>query len=116
MKSKELTGKTIRQAFIEFNKANPGVYEQFSKQALRGVYHGKKKLGAKNIIEYIRWEMSLKTTDQNFKINNNFATHYARLFVSNNPEHKDRFSFRKLRSEEPGPFMEVDKKGQINFL
>lgn len=116
MNYQELNGKTIREGFNEFNKDNPHIYKQFEVQALRAINKGREKISAKLIINYIRWNEFLKTTDLNFKINDAYQSYYARYFVKMNPNHKDVFNFRKLRNEEGGPFMSVDEKGQVSFF
>ena len=116
MNYQQQTGKTIKEGFLAFNSENPHIYEAFEKQALRAVKNGRKKISAKLIINWIRWNEFLKSTDQNFKINDAFQSYYARYFVEQHPEHAELFSFRKLRNEESGPCMNVDENGQISFI
>ena len=114
MNYKELNGKTIREGFMDFHKENPQIYREFKKQAFRAILNDKKKISAKLIINFIRWNHYLNTTDENFKINDAYQSYYARLFVAEFPEHESLFNFRKLRNEEPGPYM-VNQDGQITF-
>lgn len=116
MNFQELNGKTIREAFVVFHKENPNLYKEFEKQALRAINAGKKKISAKMIINYIRWNVFIESTDENFKLNDAFGSYYSRLFVSIHPAHKDKFEFRKLRNEEDGPYMYVGPTGQISFV
>jgi len=116
MNYKELTGKTIRQGFNDFNENNPHVFQAFEKQALQAIEKGKTKISAKLIINWIRWNEFLESTDKNFKINDAFQSYYARHFVDKYPEHRSVFEFRKLRNEEAGQYMSVDQDGQMSFL
>ncbi len=96
---KEATGKSIEQAFKEFNQANPKIYELFKEQVLRAQKAGKKKVSSKAIINYIRWEMHIKTTSEDgYKINDAFTAMYARKYVHDYPHNKSLFEFRKRKS------------------
>jgi hypothetical protein len=95
-------GKTILQAFEDFHKKNPEVYKQFENQTLSAIAKGRNKISAKLIINWIRWNIYLDTTDESYKINDAFQSYYARLFVALHPQHLTIFNFRKLRNEENG--------------
>lgn len=110
-------GKTIREGFAEFHANNPHVYAEFEKQALLAISKGRKKLSAKLILNWIRWNELLRTSDKNFKINDAFQSYYARLFEDQHQEHKDIFEKRTLRNEHKGEqVMKVGKNGQLEFL
>ena len=112
----ELNGKTIREGFREFHNENPHIYREFEKQAIRAIRKGRTKLSAKLIINWIRWNEYLRSSDQNFRINDAYQSYYARLFLQRNPKHEGIFELRKLRNEQDGPFMNVEENGQITFL
>lgn len=116
MNYQQLNGHSIREGFISFNKENPHIFQEFEKQALEAIEKGRKKISAKLIINWIRWNEQLKSTDKDFKINDAYQSYYARAFAEKYPRHSDKFNFRKLRNEESGPFMKVDENGQISFL
>jgi len=116
MNFQQLNGRSIREAFREFHQKNPTLYKEFEKQALRAINAGKTKISAKMIINYIRWNVFIESTDTNFKINDAFQAYYSRLFASLHPEHKDKLEFRKLRNEQDGPYMNVDEHGQLSFV
>lgn len=97
---KEMTGQTIRDAFLAFHKQNPHVYSSFESQAIEAINRGRTKLSAKLIINWIRWNEILKTSEENFKINDAFQSYYARLFIENHPQHEGVFELRRLRNEE----------------
>lgn len=116
MNYQQLTGKSIREGFNEFNRENPHIYKAFENQALKAINHGQHKISAKLIINWIRWNEFLESSDISFKINDAFQAYYARLFCEKHPQFIDRFDFRKLRNEEPAPYMSVDETGQLAFL
>lgn len=115
MNYKQLTGFSIRDAFHKFNKENPHVFKAFEEQALSAIKKGRKKISSKLIINWIRWNEFLRTSDQNFKINDAFQSYYARHFVEKYPEYLEYFEFRKLRNEEDGPYMKIEDE-EISFL
>lgn len=116
MNYKELNGHSIRDGFNLFHSENPHIFKSFEKAALRAIGRGRKKLSAKLIINWIRWNELFRTSDLNFKINDAYQSYYARLFVQIHPKHSGVFEFRKLRNEEPGNYMNVDTDGQLSFL
>ncbi len=111
MNYKELNGCSIREGFDKFNKENPHIYNEFEKQCLLAIGKGRTKISAKLIINWIRWNEFLRSSDQNFKINDAYQSYYARYFVEQYPEYENVFEFRKLRNEEKGPYMGVDSEG-----
>lgn len=102
MNYRDTHGRTILEAFKDFHTKNPDVYKQFENQTMAAIGRGRKKISAKLIINWIRWNIYLDTTDESYKINDAFQSYYARLFVELHPEHLTIFNFRKLRNEENG--------------
>ena len=102
------TGKSIQTAFEEFHNANPQVYSHFKRLALQAINKGKKKISIKMIGNVIRWEIYIATVDpdlfnvdgkeKRFKLNDAYFSRYARLFVSDYPEHSNKIELRTLRS------------------
>lgn len=106
MRYSEQTGKSIPEAFQDFHRDNPRVYELFRKFALWLIEtKGKKKISSKLIINRIRWEIYLETkTEDKYRINDAFTSHYARLFILEFPKYSDRFELRRLRCLGPSQF------------
>lgn len=89
-----MNGKWTTINFETFNKANPEIYRLFEKFALQ-VAKRRKKYSAKAIFHRIRWEVAMtKSETEEFKIDDGWISHYARLFVDLHPEHKELFEFR----------------------
>ena len=93
-------GVTITEAFNNFHTANPQVYSIFEAKAFAAIKMGKTKMSSKLILNVIRWEAFIQTTDSisTYKINDAYTAHYARMFALNNPAHKDVFNYRTLRA------------------
>lgn len=109
MNFRKQTGKTIQEAFEEFDRTNPHVYETLKKLAFTAFERGKKRLSFQMITEVMRWEMYLKTYEpagvtlrgkdnKRFKISNNYVSRYARKFANEFPEHADKIEMRELQS------------------
>ena len=102
MKYIEKSGHSIHQAFQEFHKKNPHVYDLFRQMALYLIQDkGKKNIGAKMIIELIRWKYNIKTVNNEFKIDNNFTSFYVRMFVKEYSKHNDCFIQKKSQADQP---------------
>jgi hypothetical protein len=71
----------IEDAFLEFHTANPHVYEALVKLVKRATKRGYKRWSTKGMFEVLRWETSLKTSTEPWKLNNNYTALYARMLV-----------------------------------
>lgn len=80
--------------FKRFHGENPHVYERLVELALRLRRRGHERYGMKGLFEVLRWHYALETTDQNFKLCNNYTAFYARLIMQREPELKDFFRTR----------------------
>ena len=71
----DANAETNYNKFLEFHREYPKVYELFEKFTLQLIYKGHTSLGAKMVIERIRWEMATDGSKDasGFKINNNFS-------------------------------------------
>lgn len=108
------TGKSIEQAFIDFHKDNPKVYEYFKKYVKQMIQSGCKKLSSKLIINRIRWEVFIETSgDDPYRINDAFTAHYSRLFIQHYPQYEDMFEFRRLRQKKE---LRLDDNGQVGLF
>lgn len=69
-----------------FDEENPIIYETLRGLALKAVRHGRRRLGIGQLWEILRWEMSLRTTESQPKLNNNYRAYYSRKLMANEPE------------------------------
>ena len=88
--------------FWAYHMANPHVYEKLLEYALLAKRSGRRRWGINGIVERVRWFADFETRDpnwgSNFKINNNYAPHYARLLMEQEPELAGFFQLRALRA------------------
>ncbi len=115
---REATGKTIDEAFSEFDRENPRIYLRFCELVDKLRAAGVTRTSSKLIINRIRWDLTIETkSEDGFKINDAFTSRYARKYIQQYPEHEGLFEIRQLRSNGyrvsgPSEPMEVDINGQ----
>lgn len=86
------------QRFKEFHSKNPQVYTSLVKLAKELKGRGHRKIGIKMLFEVVRWQTMLKTEGDQFKLNNNYHSRYARMIMDNEPDLDSIFELRELRS------------------
>ena len=59
---------------------------------------GRHKLGIATLYERARWEITLTTTDPDFKLNNDYRAYYARLLMLCEPDLEDMFNLRASKA------------------
>ena len=90
---------TIDERFEAFARSNPAIVNLFEELALQSVRRGRRRVGAKAIVEVIRWSYDLVSDDPDgFKINNVFTSRLARIVAERNPELRGVFETRVLKS------------------
>jgi hypothetical protein len=92
----ELRKKLAR--FRKFNEENPQVYEMIVQFTLEMWRAGRRRYSIRVVVERVRWETDIKTTDASFKINNNFFPLYSRKVMRDYPELKEGDGFFELRA------------------
>jgi hypothetical protein len=80
--------------FPKYHMDNPHIYDAFKKYTMQLINAGRKYAGAKAIIERMRWDSWTRGNDA-YKINNNYAPLYTRMFENEYPEHNNFFRKRK---------------------
>lgn len=83
--------------FREFHDKNPKVFQELLQLTRQARNAGRNKIGINMLVEVVRWNRFLQTTDLDFKINNNYAPRYARLIMESHPEFTDIFNTRGMR-------------------
>lgn len=87
----------IVDSFLVFNKENPGVYKLFAQYANQLMSQGITHYGSKAIMERIRWHYEVERRAGDFKLNNNYASCFARLLMNEDPSFKSFFETRSHR-------------------
>jgi hypothetical protein len=82
--------------FWEYHRANPHVFILFARFAMQVKHNGHDHYSAKAIFERVRWHFSVETTGEDFKLNNNYTSRYARLLAEEYPEFEGFFRNREL--------------------
>lgn len=90
--------RTADELFWAFHQANPEVYLELEKLSLQWFSVGHKHGSMKMFYEYLRYNRGIQTVSEDFKLNNNYHSRYARLLIEKHPELKDFFELRELKS------------------
>ena len=88
----------LEKDFIKSDSENPQVYEKFKEYAFQAINAGRTHMGARVIIERIRWYSQVEAKGDEFKINNNYTPYYVRKFIKEFPEHARLFQLREIRN------------------
>lgn len=91
-----------KRKWWQWHKENPHVYDLFKRFTMQAINRGHRNLSAWLIVNRIRWETSIETKGDDFKISNDFIAYYARLFMHDFPEYKGFFRTKTLKSERFG--------------
>lgn len=91
--------KTIDERFFNYHEKNPHIFRLFEKFAREIKRSGFKRYSMRTIMHRVRWHIDVDTIrDNQFKMNNNYSSRYARLLVRLNREFEGFFHTRKLRT------------------
>jgi hypothetical protein len=94
---------TIDERFAEYHRQHPEVYRKLVNLARQAKGAGFTHYGMKALLERLRWHMMVeRKSTEAFKINNDFASRYARYIMSMEPDLADFLEVRKLRSKGAG--------------
>lgn len=91
--------ETIHEKFQRFHKENPHVYKQLEQMSWQLLNRGQTKVGIGMLFEVMRWRSIMRTTGDEYKLNNNYRSRYVRMLIDNNPEFETLFEIRKLHTE-----------------
>ena len=90
---------TLDQRFSKYHSENLHVYLQLRQLALDLVDVGHERISISRLFEVLRWQHSLRTTDESgFKLNNSYRSRYSRLLMANEPRLAGKFETRELHS------------------
>jgi len=91
--------RSIDEQFNDFHATNPHVYALLCGLARQAKQAGHTKLGMGQLFEVLRWNQTVGTGRQvnEFKLNNNYRSRYARLIMSQEEDLHDIFTIRQLQ-------------------
>jgi hypothetical protein len=90
---------TIEQKFKNFHAANPHVYAKVRELAFTVKARGDRRFGMKAVFEQLRWLSAFDTTNDLFKLNNDFTAYYTRLLLKDEPELRAVFTTRRSQAD-----------------
>jgi hypothetical protein len=97
------TGDDLKQRWWDWHKKNPHVWKLFEKFTLMAISKGHRNLSAWLVVNRIRWETSIETQGDDFKISNDFIALYARYFMHKYPQYNGFFRTKQMkRADLPG--------------
>ena len=88
-----------KKAWWAWHQDNPHVWWYFERFALEAVSKKRKKISHWLIMNRIRWETTIVTTGEEFKINNDHIAFYARLWKALYPQYADLLTTKKMKGE-----------------
>ena len=88
---------TLKEKFTDWDKENPKVYQLFCRFTFEAIERGHKRLSAWMIANRIRWETSVVTTGNDYKISNDFIALYARKFMEQYPQYDGFFKTKTMK-------------------
>jgi hypothetical protein len=92
-------GATISERFDSFHRQNPWVYQALEELTRDEFARGNRRIGIAMLFEVLRWHYGRRTEGDQFRLNNNLRSRYARLLMHNHPEWGEVFTTRHLPSE-----------------
>lgn len=91
---------SIQAAFLRFHGENPQVYAELVKLCREAREHGRRKIGVKMLWEVMRWNLWLRIkSDDDFKLNNNYTSRYARYIMKMEADLANIFDLRELQRD-----------------
>ena len=88
----------LDKQFERYHAENPHVFELFRRFAFMAKNSGRTKYSARAIYHRMRWHMDIEVKGDDYKLNNNYSSRYARLLIQKFPEFEGFFETRTLRS------------------
>lgn len=94
-------GKSIEESFERFHEDNPEVLDLLIKYSRQVKARGFQHYSMDAIYHRVRWHYNIEThrdPNDEFKLNNNFTSRYARMIMEMCPDLKGFFETRVLKS------------------
>lgn len=89
---------TIGERFEQLLLERPELYDLMVKLARDVKARGKERYSMKAIFERARWHYIIDRGDDDFCLNNDFTSHFARLIMEREPDLKGFFETRRLKA------------------
>jgi hypothetical protein len=82
-----------------WHKENPSVWNYFQRFSMEAVANGRTKISHHIVIDRIRWETAIVSTNEDVKINHDYVAFYARLWKVKYPQYADLFTTKRMKGE-----------------
>ncbi len=90
---------SLQDRFNTFHAENPHVLDTLLSLAQEAHTHGFKRIGIGMLYERARWELSLQTQGDVYRLNNDYRAFYARLIVDADPSLAGLFAMRRSAAD-----------------
>ena len=94
---KMLNKSRLGRKWLRWHNLNPEFYRLFERYTLQAIYRGHLKLSGWLIANRVRWESSIVTKGDDYKISNDFIALFTRLFMINNPQYIGFFETKQMK-------------------
>lgn len=84
--------------FEEYHRENPQILKALIRLTDQAVARGHNRISIELIYNVLRWETMISTIGDEYKLNNNYKSRYARMIEEVRPDLKGIFNMRELRS------------------
>ncbi len=95
---RESVDDRINRRFAAFHQANPNVYDELVRLSRQAKAAGRERVGLRMLFEVVRWNQLTSTTGDQFKLNDNYISRYARLIMDQEPDLAGLYETRELRA------------------
>jgi hypothetical protein len=109
--------ETLRERANRWIDSNPDAMRHFAgfAEQLRSLG---RRFGIGLLAERVRWEMTLRGGDEDFKINNNYRAYIARRLIADDPRLVEHMRFRvtkaaNLPASDAGPGRDIDPRDEV---
>lgn len=90
---------SIEERFWRFHVAHPEVYRELAELARQAVDAGRERIGIAMLFEVVRWSRTIADDGaEDFRLNNDYRAHYARLLMERELGCAGLFETRRLRA------------------
>ena len=89
---------SIQEAFEQFDRDHPEVYRYLVRLAFELLGKGWAHYGIGALWERMRWHFRVEQDDEDFKLNNNYRSRYARKMMAEYKELAGFFELRELKA------------------
>jgi len=87
----------LGRRWLRWHKENPDFYHLFERFTFEAVNRGHKRLSGWLIANRVRWETSVVTKGDDYKISNDFIALYARLFMVRHSRYEGFFRTKRMK-------------------